>query len=152
MTVAKNHPDSSGAMSVVSSHTPSCTITAWCVYSELGYPWQIKELTKSEGQHRLEEVTEGFPWMNRSKQMLHNHNFSKIILTTQAVLRHLDSQHFCKQIYESILNVISVQGSVSGCCHTDLFLGEISSMVISEYRRSKRRQKFHSITQKPCFQ
>lgn len=93
VAAAKNNTDSSGAMSVTSSHAPSsATLTALHFYLEEGAPQQINEQKKSEGQHQLQEVGKGSPgrpgWTqtNRSKQMLHNHNFSKIILAIQGNL------------------------------------------------------------------
>lgn len=90
VAAAKNNTDSSGATSVTSSHAPSSAmLTALRFYLAEGAPQQINEQKKSEGKYRLQEVGEGPPgrpgWTqtNRSKQMLHNHNFSKIILAIQ---------------------------------------------------------------------
>lgn len=82
VAAANNNTDSSGAVSVTSSHTLSyAMLTALCFYLEYGFSPQINEQVKSEGQQWLQKVREGFPgrpdWTqtNGNEQLLHNHNF-----------------------------------------------------------------------------
>lgn len=82
VAAANNNTDSSGAISVTSSHTLSyAMLTALCFYLEYGFSLQINEQVKSEGQQGLQKVREGFPgrpdWTqtNGNEQLLHNHNF-----------------------------------------------------------------------------